>query len=721
MRKILKFVEITFVLAIVISALSLIGCKEPADPPAPTLTSITAVYSGTAIIYPTTPLKNLKVGLTVNAVYSDSTTQIVTDYSLSGTLTVGSSVVSVSYEGKTTTFNVTVTAVSSSDTTYTVTFNSNDGTEVSPITNVTHGSTISSPPDPTKAHNTFGSWYKEPELINKWNFANDTVTEGTILYAKWILNQYTVSFNANGGDGTVPNSQTVNAGSSITLPSGDGLTKNNFNFGGWNINDSGTGTNYSAGSSYPVSGDIILYAKWNAVSISTVTVRFETNGGSSVGNAVILQYNAVSRPSTNPSLIGYTFNNWYANPELTEVYNFSSIVITDIVKYAKWNPITYTVTYNKNASAATGTMVTSNHTYDVDQNLNLNSFSRKNYSFAGWATTQTGEVEFTDGEEVKNLRATAGTVTLYAQWNYVQHTITTSSEWTQALSDVRSGGNGTVIAPKSYIFNIDNILENIVVSGQTSINASTGFGTVTNIIVTLNGSGTLSFSSGGIYIGTDQRLIIDSENLTLKGRDSNTVALLNVVDSGNLELNRGTISGNSRGYNSYGNGVYVGSNACFIMSGGKINGNTTILSGNVPINGNYSFYGGGVYVAGSFIMYGGEISDNTSVCAENGSSYGGGVYVDGTGSFTMYGGEIKDNRSFRYYDRGSPNGGGVAVGSGGTFRIITGNIYGNTATNGAQLWGTAQIGTFSGETWNSSRNLTTTNDTIRVVNGELQP
>ena len=75
----------------------------------PTLTGITAVYNGTAIIYPTTPLDDLKTGLTVTAVFSDSTTQPVTGYTLSGTLTVGTSTITVSYEGKTTTFTVTVT------------------------------------------------------------------------------------------------------------------------------------------------------------------------------------------------------------------------------------------------------------------------------------------------------------------------------------------------------------------------------------------------------------------------------------------------------------------------------------------------------------------------------------------------------------------------------------------------------------------------------------
>lgn len=76
-------------------------------PPA-SLVSISAVYSGGAVT-DDTPLNALKTDLTVTASYDDSTTAIVTDYTLSGTLSVGTSTITVSYGGKTTTFTVTVT------------------------------------------------------------------------------------------------------------------------------------------------------------------------------------------------------------------------------------------------------------------------------------------------------------------------------------------------------------------------------------------------------------------------------------------------------------------------------------------------------------------------------------------------------------------------------------------------------------------------------------
>lgn len=81
--------------------------------PVVVLDSITAVFNqGSAIVHDTDTLDSLKQYLTVTATYSDSSTATVpsADYTLSGTLTAGASTITVSYGGKTTTFNVTVTA-----------------------------------------------------------------------------------------------------------------------------------------------------------------------------------------------------------------------------------------------------------------------------------------------------------------------------------------------------------------------------------------------------------------------------------------------------------------------------------------------------------------------------------------------------------------------------------------------------------------------------------
>ena len=78
-------------------------------PPA-SLVSIRAVFNqGTAVIYDTDTLDSLKQYLTVTAVYDNQTSAVITAYALSGTLTEGTSTITVMYGGKTVTFNVTVT------------------------------------------------------------------------------------------------------------------------------------------------------------------------------------------------------------------------------------------------------------------------------------------------------------------------------------------------------------------------------------------------------------------------------------------------------------------------------------------------------------------------------------------------------------------------------------------------------------------------------------
>ena len=79
-------------------------------PPA-NLTRISAVYTQSGTVYNTDLLDSLKSDLVVTAHMSDGTSQTVTTYALSGTLAEGTSTITVTYGGKTTTFNVVVSAI----------------------------------------------------------------------------------------------------------------------------------------------------------------------------------------------------------------------------------------------------------------------------------------------------------------------------------------------------------------------------------------------------------------------------------------------------------------------------------------------------------------------------------------------------------------------------------------------------------------------------------
>ena len=77
--------------------------------PPTNLSSISAVYTQSGTVYDTDSLDDLKTDLVVTANYEDGTSETVANYTLSGTLEEGSSTITVTYGGKTTTFNVTVT------------------------------------------------------------------------------------------------------------------------------------------------------------------------------------------------------------------------------------------------------------------------------------------------------------------------------------------------------------------------------------------------------------------------------------------------------------------------------------------------------------------------------------------------------------------------------------------------------------------------------------
>ncbi|MDR2684502.1 MAG: InlB B-repeat-containing protein [Prevotellaceae bacterium] len=70
--------------------------------------------------------------------------------------------------------------------TYTVTFDSQGGSAVAPITDLLPNSTIAEPaPPPTKTDCIFEGWYKDAAGTVEWNFATDVVTSDITLYAKW--------------------------------------------------------------------------------------------------------------------------------------------------------------------------------------------------------------------------------------------------------------------------------------------------------------------------------------------------------------------------------------------------------------------------------------------------------------------------------------------------------------------------------------------------------
>lgn len=68
---------------------------------------------------------------------------------------------------------------------------------------------------------------------------------------------------------------------------------------------------------------------------ASYTIKFETNGGSSVKNQTVVKNNKVSSP-VNPTREGYVFDGWYTDKGLTKKYDFDTKVTGSLTLYAKW-------------------------------------------------------------------------------------------------------------------------------------------------------------------------------------------------------------------------------------------------------------------------------------------------------------------------------------------------------------------------------------------------
>ncbi|WGK68758.1 InlB B-repeat-containing protein [Candidatus Haliotispira prima] len=84
-----------------------------------------------------------------------------------------------------------------STTSFTLTFNSQGGTEVATQT-IASGKKSEKPTDPTKINLIFGGWYKERALTTLFNFAQETITGNLTLYAKWETKDFAPSISWRG-------------------------------------------------------------------------------------------------------------------------------------------------------------------------------------------------------------------------------------------------------------------------------------------------------------------------------------------------------------------------------------------------------------------------------------------------------------------------------------------------------------------------------------------
>ena len=289
---------------------------------------------------------------------------------------------------------------------YTITFDTNGGSEIAPITQ-DYGTEITAPDNPTRKGYTFKGWDKEiPEAMP---------AENITVKAQWKINQYTITFDTNGGSEIAPITQDY--GTEITAP--DNPTRKGYTFKGWDKEIPKT---------MPAE-NITVKAQWK---INQYTITFDTNGGSEIA-PITQDYGTEITAPDNPTRKGYTFKGW--DKEIPEAMPAENITVK-----AQWKINQYTITFDTNGGSEIAP-ITQDYGTEITAPDNP---TRKGYTFKGW-----------DKEIPKTMPAE--NITVKAQWKINQYTITFDTNGGSEIAPITQDYGTEITAPdnptrKGYTF-----------------------------------------------------------------------------------------------------------------------------------------------------------------------------------------------------------------------------------------------------------------------------
>ncbi|MBQ7612012.1 MAG: InlB B-repeat-containing protein [Spirochaetaceae bacterium] len=238
-------------------------------------------------------------------------------------------------------------------------------------------------------------------------------TNDMTLWAKWeAIPTYTVTFNANGGSGTMQPQVFVENVEQALSP--NTFIKEDYYFVGWAITQAGE-TMYTDKQIIAVLGNVELYAVWALR--ETYTVEFHPNGGYNGGSMSMspqtFKQGIAAKLSKNLfHRLDHAFAGWSTtkNGEVEYVNEQTIIVERNMKLYAIWTLTAFKVTFNANGGI--GKMEPQTFEKDKEWWLSENTFTRTNYVFAGWATSPTDEIEYVNNQKI----TVENNMTLYAVW-----------------------------------------------------------------------------------------------------------------------------------------------------------------------------------------------------------------------------------------------------------------------------------------------------------------
>lgn len=275
---------------------------------------------------------------------------------------------------------------------YTINLNLDGGIGLLSINQI-YDSIVSPPIEPTKTGYTFEGWYQDSNKTIPYVFTKMPAEDITI-YAKWEINQYTISFNSNGGSSVSNITKDYNA--TITKPTDP--VKTGYTLKGWFTNEALT--NAFTFNKMPAN-NVTLYAKWE---INTYKIKFVTAGPAIADISYKYDQAIATLPTT--TRVGYNFLGWFMESNYQTTFNLTSMPANNVTVYAKWEINQYTITFNSNG----GTSVES-ITKDYNASIVEPAVPTKTgYTFVGW---------FINNQKYVFNKMEAKNITLVARWNQI--------------------------------------------------------------------------------------------------------------------------------------------------------------------------------------------------------------------------------------------------------------------------------------------------------------
>ena len=296
--------------------------------------------------------------------------------------------------------------------TYTVTFDSTGGSEVTTKTiDVLYGEQLGDMPVPIRTGYFFRGWYDAPvegkcygNSDGKGTSRYDK-TENCTLYAQWVINRYTITFDTAGGSEIAPITQDY--GTAITAPANP--TREGYTFIGWDK---------AIPATMPAE-NVTVTAQWT---VNQYTITFDTDGGSAI-DPITQDYGTAINAPVDPMREGYTFLGW--DKAIPTTMPAENVTIT-----AQWKVNQYTITFDTNGGS-TVAPITQDYGTQISAPANP---TREGYTFIGWD---------------KAIPATmpAENVTITAQWEINQYTITFDTNGGSEIAPITQDYGTAITAP----------------------------------------------------------------------------------------------------------------------------------------------------------------------------------------------------------------------------------------------------------------------------------